>query len=130
MTILTIRSDNPQAEIGLYTDQTQVAYIVWEAHRALAETIHTKVQELLVANQLRLQNLEAIVIYKGPGSFTGLRIGHAVANALASGLDIPIVGATGDDWIRDGIIALPQYSEQRSVSPEYGAAPHITQQKK
>ncbi len=47
MIILTIRTDKPEAEIGLYDGEQQLAYEMWSAHRQLAETIHTKIKELL-----------------------------------------------------------------------------------
>ena len=47
MLILTIRTDKPEAELGLYKDNQQLDYFVWQAHRELAETIHNKIKELL-----------------------------------------------------------------------------------
>jgi hypothetical protein len=46
MIILTIRTDKPEAEIGLYDDEKQIIYETWQAHRQLAETIHLKIKEL------------------------------------------------------------------------------------
>ena len=77
-----------------------------------------------------LEDLTGIVAYQGPGSFTGLRIGLSVANALAYGLSIPIVGATGDDWLKTSRQALQTRPETKPITPEYGAPVHITQQKK
>jgi tRNA threonylcarbamoyladenosine biosynthesis protein TsaB len=95
--ILTIRTEKPEAELGLYDSQQKVAYLTWQAHRQLAETIHKKMQEILSVKGLTLEELTGIVIYKGPGSFTGLRIGMSVANALAYSLDIPITASGGED---------------------------------
>lgn len=128
MRVLTIRTDKPEAELGLYKDTEQVEYKTWEAHRILAETIHNEINTLL--NESKLEDIEGIVIYKGPGSFTGLRIGISVANAFAESLHIPIVGATGDGWIDDGVQALMSGRNEKIVLPEYGAPVHITQQKK
>ena len=47
MMILTIRTDNPQAEIGLYADGKKVSYQTWQAHRELSSTIHAKIRKLL-----------------------------------------------------------------------------------
>lgn len=37
MIILSIRTDKPEAEVGLYKDSVQLAYETWTAHRALAD---------------------------------------------------------------------------------------------
>jgi len=130
MIIMTLRTDKPEAELGLYQDDLQVAYEVWEAHRQLAETIHKKISTILDERGKSLKDLGGIVCYKGPGSFTGLRIGLAVANALASGLDIPIVGIKGEGtWLEKGQRRIMEGQNDRVVIPEYGAPVHITQPK-
>ena len=129
MIILTIRTDKPEAEIGLYDEQEQLAYEVWEAHRRLAETINSNIQELLESKTKKLKDIQGIVVYKGPGSFTGLRIGISVANALAYSLDAPIIGATGS-WIEDGVARIKAGDNDKTVVPEYGAPVHTTTPKK
>lgn len=126
MIILTLRTDKPEAEIGLYEDGAQLAYESWQAHRALAETIHQKIQTILAGKGLQLQNIDGIVCYKGPGSFTGLRIGLTVANATAYSLQKPIVSETGDNWIQSGIARLMGGENESVAMPEYGADVHIT----
>lgn len=106
MITLTIRTDKPEAEIGLFENEQQLAYETWEAHRQLAETIHSKIKKLLKSQQKDWQDIEGIVCFQGPGSFTGLRIGLTVGNALAYGLAIPIVAAQGEDWIQTGLKKL------------------------
>lgn len=130
MLILTIRTDKPEAEIGLYDNHKRLAYHTWMAHRELAETLHSQLEELLKGHTLTIHNLQAIIAYQGPGSFTGLRIGLSVANALAYSNDIPIVGCGEDSWISDGIKRLENGDNDRQALPEYGALPNITQQRK
>lgn len=130
MLILTIRTDKPEAELGLYDDHTRLAHSAWLAHRELAETVQLKIEELLKKQGKTLPDVQGIVVFKGPGSFTGLRIGLTVANALAYAQKLPIVGALGGTWIEAGISRLLQSENDRIIVPEYGAAPHITQQKK
>src|SRR3954465_8538599 len=101
MITLTVRTDKPEAEVGLYKDNEQLAYISWQAHRELAETLHGKILNMLASVDLEIKYLQGIACFKGPGSFTGLRIGLTVANALSYSLDIPIVGSTGENWITD-----------------------------
>lgn len=130
MIILTVRTDNPQAELGLYDGRTQLAYVVWEAHRQLAETIHTKLDELLRSADIDLHDVQGIVAFQGPGSFTGLRIGLSVVNALAAALKVPIVGTVHPGWIQKGVDRLIGDESDVQVLPEYGAPVHITPQKK
>lgn len=130
MLILTIRTDKPEAEIGLYNGETQLKYVTWHADRQLAETIHKKIKELLDDQSTNLNAIEAVAVFKGPGSFTGLRIGISVANALADGLNIPIIGSQNKDWANKAIKLLIKGDNEHIVLPEYGSLPHTTLPKK
>ena len=130
MIIVTIRTDNPVAELGLYDETQRLAYVTWEAHRKLAETLHQKLADLLHANSLDWSDIQGVVVYKGPGSFTGLRIGLSVANALGGGGLLPVAAYTGHDWIEKGLQSLVNGDSDNIALPEYGAPVHITQPKK
>jgi tRNA threonylcarbamoyladenosine biosynthesis protein TsaB len=131
MIILTLRTDNPQAEVGLYENEKQLSYKTWGAHRMLAETLHQTIDEVLQSAGKKLDSIEGIVYYKGPGSFTGLRIGLSVANALAYGLQVPIVGIQNpENWLEKGLDAIKVGQNDSSVIPEYGAPVHITTARK
>jgi tRNA threonylcarbamoyladenosine biosynthesis protein TsaB len=130
MLILTIRTDKPEAEIGLYEDGRQLAYETWQAHRELGQTLHVKLAGLLQSAGKGWPDVRGIVGYKGPGSFTGLRIGLTVANGLAYAQGCPIVGATGDNWQADGIDRLLRGESEQIALPEYGGEAHITQPRK
>ncbi|MDB5170303.1 MAG: hypothetical protein JWN82_699 [Candidatus Saccharibacteria bacterium] len=126
MFILTIRTDKQEAEIGLSDDHKQLVYEKWQAHRELAETINKKIIDVLMSGGIRLHELNGIVVFKGPGSFTGLRIGLTVANALAYSLTIPVVSTMEDDWLASGIDRLLGDQDEKVAMPEYGALPNIT----
>ncbi len=130
MLILTIRTDKPEAEIGLFENTEKLVYLTWPAHRELAETIHTKIRLLLEEHSKQLKEIGGLVVFKGPGSFTGLRIGASVADTFADSLKVPIVGTTGEKWISDGIAGLTNGQNDATVMPEYGAEPHITAPRK
>ena len=129
MIILTIRTDKPEAEIGLYEDSHRLDYVAWQAHRELAETIHAKIAQLLKGQNKSWQDVEGIVCFKGPGSFTGLRIGAALASALKMANDIALVGSDGEDWIASGLKALENGCNESAI-PFYGSEAHITLPKK
>lgn len=126
MLILSLRTDKPDAELGIFEDTKQLNYVSWLAHRQLAETIHLKLKEVLESSGHDLGALGGIVIYEGPGSFTGLRIGHSVANALAYSLNLPIVGSSGEQWLESAISKLLEGQDQKIVLPKYGALPNVT----
>ena len=56
-----------------------------------AEKLHLFIQGILEENNLKLSNLDAIAISKGPGSYTGLRIGVSAAKGLCFSLDLPLI---------------------------------------
>lgn len=137
MIVLTIRTDKQEAEIGLYSTgsaeystEGQIAYQAWQAHRQLAETIHSKIEAMLHSKGVELADVGGVVAFRGPGSFTGLRIGLTVANAIAYGQGSLIVGSGGDDWIAAGIARLAAGESDEVVMPEYGSEANITMPRK
>lgn len=130
MIILTIRTDKPEAEIGLYEDNQRLAYEKWQAHRTLAETIHQKIQEMLNKSSKSWQDIEGLACFEGPGSFTGLRIGLSVANALAYGQGIPVVARGGDDWLERCIKDILAGKDDKIAKPHYGAPVKTTKPRK
>lgn len=130
MLILTLRTDSPRAELHLFDDQQEVGAELWQAHRELSATVHRRLDALLKQYHKTLHDIQGLVCYKGPGSFTGLRIGFSVANALAYALQVPIVAAEGEIWQSDGIARLLAGENEVISLPEYGMPAHITEQKR
>ena len=97
----------------------------WEAGRTLARGLLAFIQEKVGD----VKNISGIGIMRGPGSFTGLRIGMAVANTLADGLGVPIVGETGDSWRESALGRLSSGEDDQVILPFYGGDAHITKPK-
>lgn len=51
--------------------------------------------EILKKNKLTFNDLEGVEVSEGPGSYTGLRVGASVGQALAYALGIPVNGKVG-----------------------------------
>lgn len=56
-----------------------------------AERLHTFIEEILKENEVQAKDLSAIAVSKGPGSYTGLRIGVSAAKGLCFALDLPLI---------------------------------------
>lgn len=125
--ILGIHAAGTETVLELFTAEGSVlATDRWESGRTLSDDLLRRIVSLVEQKKLKLNDLSGIVIFSGPGSFTSLRIGHSVANALADGLSIPIVGTVGEDWIQDGITELKTSSTKEPALPFYGAEANIT----
>lgn len=84
------------------TENCSVALIVdgkLYARSEVAPRDHTKkvlpmVDEVLKEANITLQDLDALAFGRGPGSFTGVRIGIGIAQGLAFGADLPMIGVS------------------------------------
>ena len=102
----------------------------WESGRGLAKGLLGYLMDTLAKNDKTWKDISGIVAFKGPGSFTGLRIGLTVLNTIADSESLPIVGTTGDAWQNDGLSRLEAGENDELVMPEYGAEAHITTPRK
>ena len=102
----------------------------WQADRTLAKGLLAYLRDQLTEHNKTFADVAAIGAFKGPGSFTGLRIGLTVLNTMADTQRIPIVGATGDNWQNDVIARLQSGENDKIVLPFYGSDAHITKPRK
>ena len=130
--ILCIKTDSPDTELYLYNNDRQlIVENVWHAHRELSVTLLKAVEKLLSDNELSLSNLQGVVVYSGPGSFTGLRIGISFSNTLSYSLGVSVVGVGGTDWLTDGLDKLGEVAGgDRLIKPNYGSDARITAPRK
>ena len=129
--ILGIRTDKPEAELYLHDGKLKPRSYTWTAHRELSNTLLSSIETFLAEQGITLQNITGIAFFRGPGSFTGLRIGATTANALAYALGIPLSLGSGDAWLEEAIQAMPDsYQSSKPLDLNYGADPRITQPRK
>lgn len=102
----------------------------WQAERMLARDMLAYVRDQLAAHGASFHDIQGIGVFRGPGSYTGLRIGLTVLNTLARDGRIPIVGVTGDEWQASALTRLEAGEDDRIVLPEYGGDAHITTPRK
>ena len=129
--ILALRTDSPTAELILATpDGTIIERESWLAERRLAHELLGKLESLLGRHDTSWKQLTGLVVFMGPGSFTGLRIGITVMNTIAYSERLPIVGTREDSWFENGTQRLQLGENDQIVLPEYGAPAHITTPRK
>ncbi len=56
-----------------------------------AEKLHEFIESVLVSSNLKFEELDAVAVSQGPGSYTGLRIGVSAAKGLCYALNIPLI---------------------------------------
>ena len=71
-----------------------VAEMTWPARRNHTQQLLPGLLHLLAQAKVDLEDLDGIIVAQGPGSFTGLRVGFAIAKGLAYGLGLPLVGVS------------------------------------
>ncbi len=126
--------------LGLNTTQhTDVQFVLWNKEgwvltsatetfepRRTDETLERLVLFLLKAG-CGLPAIHGILVLKGPGAFTALRVGVTIANTLAYALRIPVHGVesleTIDSQAIQKLLASPP---GQPIEPNYGRPPHIT----
>ena len=100
--LLAIDSATFRASIALHDGATLRGECTWEAADAHTATLAPRIAELLRQTGVTVADLTSIAVCIGPGSYTGVRIGIAIAKGLALSQQLPLVGVTTLDILVEG----------------------------
>jgi tRNA threonylcarbamoyladenosine biosynthesis protein TsaB len=89
--ILSIETASESASIALSQGTEVLSRSLGDIPQKHSRSILPAIEALLAEGGMSLKNLDAIAVGKGPGSFTGVRLGLSVAQGLCFGLEIPCV---------------------------------------
>ena len=94
MKILAIDCVHEACSAAFFDGEKIVSEIVEKMEHGQAERLIPMIQEVLSAGNVGFQDIEAIAVTTGPGSFTGVRVGLAAANGIALAADLPMIGVS------------------------------------
>ncbi len=90
--ILCLETATDLCSVALCDSTGVIALKESKEQKSHAALLTVFIDEILRENSLRASELEAIAVSKGPGSYTGLRIGVSVAKGVAYAASIPLIG--------------------------------------
>ena len=111
--ILLIETSTALCSVALAEDGLVTAYRESSAPKAHASLTAVFVQDVLEERGLKLADCDAVCVSKGPGSYTGLRVGVSTAKGLCFGAGLPLL-AVGT---LDTLVAQAAESDYRFIIP-------------
>ena len=106
MNVLLADTSTAILSIALITDGTYEERLV-DGNFSHSEDLLPEIEALLKRAEIEMRDLDLLIVTKGPGSFTGLRIGMASMKGIASALSIPLVSIPTLDAIAKAVEIYP-----------------------
>ncbi len=89
--ILNIDTATQHATVSIADNGKIIQSLTHPYQKDHAAFIHTAIQQLLISSNTSLNDIEAIAVVNGPGSYTGIRVGMASAKGLCFALKKPLI---------------------------------------
>lgn len=112
MKILALESSGLVASVAVWEDHKIIGEFSTNFKKTHSQTLLPMLDKVVQMLELKLEEIDAISVSKGPGSFTGLRIGSATAKGLGLALDKPLIGVPTVD-----ALAYNLYGTKRLICP-------------
>lgn len=90
--ILCLETSTSTCSVALVSPQGPAAVRESEEGKSHASLLTVFIEDILSATGTEAKDLEALAVSKGPGSYTGLRIGVSVAKGIAYAVSVPLIG--------------------------------------
>ena len=103
-TILQIETATQVCSVALSQNGETIAFKEQMEPNIHAASLTLFIEEVMQAAGLTYANLDAVAVSKGPGSYTGLRIGVSTAKGLCFALDKPLIGIATLKMMANGFL--------------------------
>ena len=103
--ILQIETSTTTCSVALSLNGGSIAFKELQERNIHASSITVFIQDVLDEAGIRFNQLDAVAVAKGPGSYTGLRIGVSTAKGLCYALDIPLIAINTLDMMVAGFLS-------------------------
>jgi tRNA threonylcarbamoyladenosine biosynthesis protein TsaB len=113
--ILQIETATASCSVALAKDGDVLGFKQVNGRNLHAEVITRFVEELITGAGFSYNNLDAIAVSCGPGSYTGLRIGISTAKGLCFALDKPLIAVETLAAMAEGVAGMDVYSNQTDL---------------
>lgn len=94
MKVLAIDTSNNSLGVAVTNSEQVIGEYITNLKKNHSVRVMPAIEKLLQDCEMKPKDLEKIVVAKGPGSYTGVRIGVTIAKTLAWTLNIPLVGVS------------------------------------
>lgn len=91
MKILAIESSTMVASVAIVSEETLLAEYTINHKKTHSQTLLSMIDEIVKMSETNIEDVDAIAVSGGPGSFTGLRIGSSTGKGLGLALDKPMI---------------------------------------
>lgn len=91
MNVIAIETTGPFASVAVINDNNDLEEIMGDEKMNHLKNVVPMIETLLARNDLAMQDVDMIAVSRGPGSFTGIRIGVSTARALSQATGIPVM---------------------------------------
>ncbi len=115
MNTLAIDTSTRNLSLALAVDGRCAAYRNIVLNRRMAEAIMPRIMAFLKQKGLALDDIDAMVVGRGPGSFTSLRVGLSTVKGLCLGRDVPVAGVPSLDAVAAAVHSSGAVSGQICV---------------
>jgi tRNA threonylcarbamoyladenosine biosynthesis protein TsaB len=122
--ILNIDTATEQASVCISKDGEVISTLVNDNQKDHAGWVQSAINTLLQRQGYTMQQLEAVAVTHGPGSYTGLRVGMATAKGLCFALQIPLITINTLQVMAHGAIN-EWHSMTKNMQPPLGFCPMI-----
>lgn len=113
--ILSIETATPVCSVALFDGSNVVGLLESVEVNAHSRILHVLIDKLLKESGTDVNSLDAVAVSKGPGSYTGLRIGVSAAKGICYAKDIPLISVNTLKGMAFGMRSLLDSYDQKTL---------------